>query len=368
METIKYIGHLAKTQNQIELLRDKLRQKQLLDDENNFDLSKASDADFLAMFFNMKIVNRDKPPSPHTMRAYRQDLKVLLEFLDRHNQPLKKVDFVVVKIFNQEMRELYANRTAVRRLDFFRRILEFGYITGFYKNPLVPWIDKPSVAKGHYRGDTETDSLNRTDYRELSEEEARLLAAQMPETVKSRRYQEQYKARNALIGKLLFLTGMRASEVINLNWGSFRRNHKNRLIVDVVGKGGKERTIPIFSEVEEALNKYRLSMGESSILDKWDVSPLLYNMENYLRYNKKKRLSYTTLFRLVKKAVAKCEMDNAISPHWFRHSFCTTMLTKDIPLSVVKQTMGHSNIATTNIYLERLKDDNIVESFDKAGY
>jgi integrase/recombinase XerD len=61
-------------------------------------------------------------------------------------------------------------------------------------------------------------------------------------------------------------------------------------------------------------------------------------------------------------------MDENISPYWFRHSFCTTILAKDIPLSITRQIMGHSSIATTNIYLERLKDENVFDAFEKAGY
>jgi integrase/recombinase XerD len=53
-------------------------------------------------------------------------------------------------VYNFEMREKYMNRSAVRRLDFLRRMLEFSYVTYFYKTPLAPWIEKPSVSKGHY--------------------------------------------------------------------------------------------------------------------------------------------------------------------------------------------------------------------------
>jgi integrase/recombinase XerD len=304
------------------------------------------------------------------LRAYRQDLQVIVNFLNRHKQTFKSIDFVVVKTFNHEMKNLYANRSAVRRLDFLRRILEFGYITHFYKTPLAPWIEKPSVTKGHYTDKKKQNGelSNRTDYRELSEEEAMYLASLLPKIVKSKRYREQYIARNNLLGQLLFLTGMRSSEILSLNWGSFRKNRKNKLVVDVIGKGGKERTIPVFDNVRKALIEYREAMGESVDLDKGDTSPLIYNIERFDQYKEKNRISYTTLFRIVKKAVHESGMDENISPHWFRHSFCTTSLAKDIPLSIVRQTMGHSSIATTNIYLERLKDENLFEAFEKAGF
>lgn len=127
------------------------------------------------------------------------------------------------------MRELYANRSAVRRLDFMRRILEFGYVTHFYKTPLAPWIEKPSVSKGHYSDKKMKNGeiINRTDYRELSEKEARYLAELFPKIVRSKQYYDQFVARNRLLGQILFLCGMRSSEIFDLKWGSFRKNHQD---------------------------------------------------------------------------------------------------------------------------------------------
>lgn len=176
-----------------------MKQKQLLVEQNNLNLEHSTDEDFLNMFFRMKVFNKEEEPSKHTLRAYKQDLQVIIDFLNRHKQTFKSIDFVVVKTFNYEMRELYANRSAVRRLDFLRRILEFGYVTHFYETPLAPWIEKPSVSKGHYSDKKKKNGeiINRTDYRELSEEEAKYLASLFPKIVGSPRYREQYIARNA---------------------------------------------------------------------------------------------------------------------------------------------------------------------------
>lgn len=126
MELIPKQEAFLQKDNYIEILRDTLRHKHMLDEHNNLNLEHASDEDFLDMFFKLKVFNKEKEPSQHTIRAYRQDLQVIIEFLNNHNQSFKDIDFVVVKTFNHEMRERYANRSAVRRLDFLRRILEFG--------------------------------------------------------------------------------------------------------------------------------------------------------------------------------------------------------------------------------------------------
>lgn len=97
--------------NYIEILRETLKQKQMIDEHNNLNLEHSSDQDFLDMFFKLKVFNKEKEPSKHTLRAYRQDLQVILDFLNRHQQTFKSIGFVVVKTFNHEMREMYANRS-----------------------------------------------------------------------------------------------------------------------------------------------------------------------------------------------------------------------------------------------------------------
>lgn len=79
-------------------------------------------------------------------------------------------------------------------VDFFRRILEFGYITHFYKTPLAPWITKPSAAKVHSSdrklSEEESTERNRSEIRELSEEEAKRIISIFPNIVRRKRYSE----------------------------------------------------------------------------------------------------------------------------------------------------------------------------------
>ncbi|MEH7549351.1 tyrosine-type recombinase/integrase, partial [Neobacillus vireti] len=79
-----------------------------------------------------------------------------------------------------------------------------------------------------------------------------------------------------LIGYLLYTTGLRASELLSLNWGSFRYNRKGFLFVDIIGKGNKPRSIPIRDETKDILFSYRKSMGETIEIDIQDTSPLFF--------------------------------------------------------------------------------------------
>ena len=88
---------------------------------------------------------------------------------------------------------------------------------------------------------------------------------------------------------LLYTTGLRASELLSLNWGSFRYNRQGHLYADVIGKGKKPRTIPIKEETKELLFEYRKSLGESIEINTEDTSPLFYALYNRNEPSNKKR-------------------------------------------------------------------------------
>jgi integrase/recombinase XerD len=356
----------------VDILRSHLRDHDMLDDSNNLNLENVSDDEFLKMFFMLKVNDKKKKLSKHTQRAYNLDMRTLLDYFYARNIRLKEIGFAEVKAFNQDMRNRFANRTTVRKLDFLRRILEFGYLTLFYKASLSPWITKPSVAKGHYSDRKiaagEEEQKNREEIRELSEVDAALIVSIFPNIVRSTRYPKQYQARNRLIGLLLLRTGMRSSEIVSLNRGSFRQDRNGNLVADVIGKGSKERTVPIFDDVKAALIAYRIALNEPTSLDLEDTSPIFYRIEDKHLYGIKHRISYDTLYKVVKRAIWYTKKNPNISPHWFRHSFITTFLAKNVPISVVKQVVGHADISTTNLYLERLEDDKIYDAFSKVGF
>ncbi|MGK0698770.1 tyrosine-type recombinase/integrase [Priestia flexa] len=100
--------------------------------------------------------------------------------------------------------------------------------------------------------------------------------------------QKEYQARNRLMGMLLYLSGMRSSEVLSLNWGSFREDRRGNILVDVFGKGKKERTIPVFKDVQNALFHYRESLGESMMLNPSDETPLFFSLSRLSKRELKK--------------------------------------------------------------------------------
>jgi integrase/recombinase XerD len=342
-------------------LQENLKKRLLLDKNRNLTLENSSEQDFLELFFLEKLFPQDKKLSPHTIKAYRSDAKTLLTFLTEHSISFQDIGFPEVKAYNKFIKENYAAKSAIRKLEFFRRLLDFGYETQFYKAHLSTWISKPASKKGHYiiEETRHEEAQTRVQVRELNQRDAEFLLSFFPKIVKAKRNREQLEKRNLLIGYLLYTTGLRASELLSLNWGSFRYNRKGFLYVDVIGKGKKPRSIPIREETKEILFNYRSTMCESVEINMDDTSPLFYAL-----YNKnepllnKKRLTYPALYKIVKEAVHMAGNNSKVTPHWFRHTFVTLLLENDVPLAVVKDWAGHSDISTTNIYLERVNQDN----------
>jgi integrase/recombinase XerD len=342
-------------------LQENLKNRLLLDENRNLTLENSSELDFLELFFLEKLFPQDKKLSPHTVKAYRSDAKTLLTFLTEHSLSFQDIGFPEVKAYNKFIKENYAAKSAIRKLEFFRRLLDFGYETQFYKAHLSTWISKPVSKKGHYIiEETHHEAAQtRVQVRELNQRDAEFLLSFFPKIVKAKRNREPLEKRNLLIGYLLYTTGLRASELLSLNWGSFRYNRKGFLYADVIGKGKKPRSIPIREETKEILFNYRSTMGESVEINMEDTSPLFFAL-----YNKnepllnKKRLTYPALYKIVKEAVHMAGNNSKVTPHWFRHTFVTLLLENDVPLAVVKDWAGHSDISTTNIYLERVNQDN----------
>ncbi len=353
--------HQLSNENYLSQLQNRLEQRQLLDENRNLNLSDCSEQDFLEIFFLEKIFTQDKLLSPHTIKAYRSDAKTLLLFLTEHSLSFQDIGFPEVKTYNKYIREKYAPASAIRKLEFLRRLLDFGYETQFYKAHLSTWISKPTSKKGHYiiEETRQEATQTRMQMRELSQNDAEYVISFFPKIVKANRNREHLEKRNLLIGVLLYTTGLRANELLSLNWGSFRYNRQGHLFVDVIGKGMKPRSIPLKEETVELLFSYRKSLGESIEINPDDTSPLLFALYNKNEpCEQKKRLTYPALYKIVKEAVHLAGKQAKVSPHWFRHTFVTMMLENDVPLAIVKDWAGHSDISTTNIYLERINQDN----------
>lgn len=146
--------------------------------------------------------------------------------------------------------------------------------------------------------------------------------------------------RNKALLETLYSCGLRVSEIINL-----RRSHLYLDIgfVRVIGKGDKERLIPIGSDaakfIQIYLNEVRVHMPETK------------NCEDIVFLNRRgSALSRVMVFYIIKELAVKAEIKKNISPHTFRHSFATHLVEGGADLRAVQEMLGHESITTTEIY------------------
>lgn len=142
--------------------------------------------------------------------------------------------------------------------------------------------------------------------------------------------------RNKLIVELLYSTGMRRSELINLNVVDVDYNNK---VVKVLGKRNKERYIPLLQSVLTSLKKYKDYRGE------------IKTNESYLFLTNKGEKIYDTLvYRVINNYFSTVSSKVKKSPHVIRHSFATHLLNEGADLNSVKELLGHSSLASTQVY------------------
>lgn len=149
--------------------------------------------------------------------------------------------------------------------------------------------------------------------------------------------------RDKALLQLLYFTGMRVSELCRLTWGDFNEREDGEIQVDILGKGNKRRTVLVplaaWTEVEALRGERR---KEDAVF----------------RSKSGKHLDRATIHKIIKNAVKKVGASDRISAHAFRHSHASHSLLKGAPISLVRDTLGHSNISVTNIYLSSNPNDS----------
>lgn len=254
--------------------------------------------------------------SKNTVTNYRVDLEQFKEYLLRQSiSDVSEIDSQSVRVYlsniigfgiakSSAARKLSSVRGFIRWLSS-RGVLDYGVAAGL-KGPKLP------------------SSLPRA----LSYEETEKLLVDGPKPGKH--YQ-----RDRLVLELLYGSGLRVSELIDLNWENIETDQR---IIRVLGKGSKERLVPFRPSVKKLLEDWRvLSKGE-------EKGPLLISEKGA------ERLSVRTVHRLVQRAALRVGI-HGVSPHTLRHCFATHLLERGAPLRVVQELLGHESIAATQRYL-----------------
>jgi integrase/recombinase XerC len=269
--------------------------------------------------------------SDDTLRAYRSDLDHLGEFITtlEIGDRLEKLQESDLHRYLAWLREQsLAASTVERRVATFKSFYRFLF-------------------RREIRGDNPAEDISFRDRRRnlptvWSEKEIETFIL-LPDT------KTTAGRRDRALFEFLYSTAARVSEASSANWGDYNKVNGQ---VKLLGKGDKERVVPVGPPAREALGNYR-----ESLLPESD-EPLFQN-------NRGNRLTSRGIRYIIDKYQSFCPVTKSISPHVFRHSCATHMLNRGADLRVVQELLGHTNISTTQIYTH-VSTDRLKKVYDKA--
>ncbi len=157
------------------------------------------------------------------------------------------------------------------------------------------------------------------------------------------------RLRDRALLELLYATGGRVSEIVNLDLDDL----VDPTLVRLFGKGSKERIVPVGSFAQKALSAYLVRIRPGLVSLGKGTPALFLNQRG-------SRLSRQSAWQIISDAADAAELDSEISPHTLRHSFATHLLEGGADVRVVQELLGHSSVATTQIYtlvtVDRLRE------------
>ena len=271
----------------------------------------------------------EKNYSDNTILNYEIDLKEFNEYLNSINSSLISTNYKEVRGFLEELNEEhFKNGSVSRKISSLKSFYNFMLFKHFLTSSPVELITYP---KKEYR------LPKFVEYKELE------TLFSIPDTT------NPLGIRNLLILELLYASGMRVSELVNVKLKDIDQNRKE---IRVFGKGSVER-IAYFGEYAlDALNDY-LDYARDDLL-KGKTSEYLFINKNGTR------LTDRGVRLIIDNIISSSSVKTKISPHTLRHTFATHMLNEGADLKVVQELLGHKNLGTTEVYThisnERLRN------------
>ncbi|WP_024127802.1 MULTISPECIES: tyrosine-type recombinase/integrase [unclassified Exiguobacterium] len=298
--------------------------------KDHIDLDTLTDIEVIELFWATELFPIYADKSPHTRRAYKQDLEFVLSFVMTNTEGLKRLTVLDIHRYLFEVNEQYSPRTAQRKNNMLKRLLTYLHINQYHQHNLA----------FHVKNQKRPEPLRR----EVDFEEIERIAESFRHTVQRAQKKELIELRNETIGYLLLTTGMRASELLSVKFNDVKRN-KHTFYIEVRGKRDKWRRIPLTEKASHLINQLQTLM----IIEEVD-SP-------YIAFSTKKSgnpMTYEAIRLMTHKAVEFVAAENTNPPHWFRRAYITKLLANGNSLIGVMQLVGHESINTTNGYLQSL--------------
>ncbi|MFH1622451.1 MAG: tyrosine recombinase XerC [Candidatus Omnitrophota bacterium] len=294
----------------------------------------------------MRYLEIEKNCSRHTVLNYKLDLNAFKKFLLNINYDFEK-NFLKKNLLSEDNNRNYltlrkylanlkeaklTNRTISRRVSCLRSFCRFLFREGLIEDNPVLMLSTPKQDKMLPIFLTE-------------DEVVKLIETPQTDT--------ELGLRDRAILETLYSTGMRVSELVSLNMDNIDFIGTT---VKVLGKGKKERLLPIGDRALGSINKYL--NNRNSKKGKKETKILFLNKNN-------RRLSDRGVRKIIDKHIRTASLKSGVSPHTLRHSFATHLLDHGADLKSVQELLGHANLSTTQIYTH-LTTEKLKSVYQKA--
>ena len=268
--------------------------------------------------------------SYNTIKSYKKDILQFIEYIDK-NEGIKDFDEVEIITFRSFIAYLNSDsnendekssssvgkRSINRKISALRTFFKYLNEQEIVKNNKVGYISMPKFEKGL------PTVLNKDDIDKIR-------AVINTDKITG--------VRDRLIVELLYSSGIRASELIDMSEHMINMSERE---IRVIGKGNKER-ITFFSQNAEKWLKHYIDLKKRDYKN-YDSSVIFVNSRG-------EKLNSRSLRRLITEYAKKADINKEVTPHVFRHSFATTLLNKGVDIRYLQELLGHSSISTTQIY------------------
>ena len=286
----------------------------------------------------IKYLKYEKHYSPYTIRSYKNDLQQFGIFCEENYKdfnPLTVDHKIVRKWIVFLMENGISSRTIGRKLSTLKSFYKFLIREKIIENNPLDKVISPKIEK------------KLPNFIEKSK---------MDLLLDNVEFTDDYKGnRDKLIITTFYLTGIRLSELINLQINDV---DCQRLTIKVLGKRNKERLIPFNRNFLKLINDYKLIRQTFINQHKYKINDYVDN-EYFFLTEKGNKMYPKLVYRIVNKCLSLVTTNDKKSPHVLRHTFATHMLNNGADLNAIKELLGHANLSATQIYthntFEKLK-------------
>ena len=265
----------------------------------------------------MSYLRIERGASDNTLEAYKRDLNELSDFLEKKNISLNEVDIDILSSYIRLLSKRLSRRSLARNISAIRTFFRFLVSEGILDENPARLLEVPKISK------TLPGILN--------ENEIELLLNQPPIST-------PIGLRDKAMMELLYATGVRVSELVHLKINDIDFNTG---YIKVMGKGSKERFVPVGKKALTIIKEYMRKARER--FDKKGSPYLFLN-------NRGEPFTRQGFWKMLKAYAKKAGIRKRITPHVIRHSFATHLLKNGADLRSVQMMLGHSDISTTQIY------------------